>query len=451
MPRTIGRFLALAALLLALAVPGRARAEDDGPFVVFDAGDAAATMPKGQGAAVARVDAEGKPAAQVDVAGGSAWARIYFRSVPTDVRTFSEIEITFRSATKAAGQDFQVQLADDQDRNALVKVTAPKSAWETRKVRLADAVVPPGFDPATVKMLLLNWYKPTGSSIQIARVAFLHGEGGWRMSDDELVAKVFGEKRAKAAKLEATEHFDVWSDAPTATAKALGADLEKEATAAAFVFQLPHDGLKGFRMPVYAFKSPADYRDYCQRVLGWNEEQSKRRPATGTAGEVVLTIQNGFMPDRVHRVGRAVFAHAFGPGGGAWLQDGAGELTVRFLEEKKVAKEIAPRLKAGGLWPMASLLGADALYSAEANTSATYDYRPVFLHAASVVEFLVHQPPTAAPGAAASSDPGAERLKALGLLRSRGEARVAEIEKILGQPAAQLETAWRAWVQAQAK
>lgn len=447
------RFLLLPAVGVAVLgmLLGVARAEE-GPFVVLDASAADAVLPRGQGATVTRVEAEGKGAAQVEVAAGSAWARIYFRDVPTDVRPFTELEITLKGAASGALQEVQIQLADGQDRNALLKLAAPKTTWETRRVRLADAVVPPGFDPAAVKMLLFNWYKPLQGTLLVARVAFLRGEGGWRLSNDELVAKVFGEKRAKEAKLEATAHFDVWSDAPQRTVKTLGEDLEKEASAAAGLFGLGPEGLTGFRMPAYAFKSPGDYREYCTRVLGWNEEQARRRPATGTAGEVVLTIQGGPMPDRAHRVARAVFAHAFGSGGGAWLQDGAGELTVRSMEGKQVTKELQPRLKSTSLWSLKSLVGAEALYGGGTNTAATYDYRPVFTHAATVVEFLIRRPPAGpATAGATPADRVRERLKALGAVRSRGAARVADVERILGQSLEEFEAAWKEWVLGAAK
>ncbi len=439
--------------LVAAPPDGAAPAAAD-PHVVFDAARADAALPSGQGATVARAQVEGRACAQVDVAGGSAWARIYFRGVPADLRPFAALELDLRGAATGALQELQLQIADAQDRNALVRLAAPKASWETRRVRLADLAAPPGFDPTTVKLLLLNWYKPLAASIQVARVAFVPGEGGWRLGAEELTSKVFGERRAREARLLSTEHFDVWSDAPARAVKTLGEELEKEAAAAAGLFGVGPESLSGFRLPVYAFKSPGDYRDYCQRVLGWNEEQARRRPAVGTAGEIVLALQGGFMPDRAQRVGRAVFAHVFGPGGGAWLQEGAGELVVRSLEGKQPVKELASRIKGGDLWPLPSLIGADSLVGTGTNTAATYDYRPVLLHAATVVEFLLRRPPAepppgSAPGPEqAGRSPGERvqaRLKALAALRSRGEARLADVARVLGQPLAELEAAWRAW------
>lgn len=443
----------LSAALLSAALVLGARplplAADDGPHVVFDAADKASASPQGQGVTVERAEVGGRPAAKLAVGGGTAWARIWLRNVPADITPYATLTLEWSGDT--AQLPLEVHLSDKADRVATMKVGAPHPGFETRRLVLGDLAPAPGFDPAQVASLALVWFKPAApSTLALAKVELLRGPGGWRLGAEALAAKVFGEKRAKDVKHESTAHFELWSDSAKAL-KPLGEALEAEAEAAARLLGVGAEALKGFTLPVFGFKSPGDYREYCSRTYGWNEEQVRRRPVAATPREIVMHLQDGASYDRRMGVAKAVFAYAVGPGGGAWLQEGAGEFCARSIEGRNVTKEVAPRVKSGPLWALKSLVVAESLYGTATSTDATYDYRPLFLHAASVVEFLLRRPPAApAPGGAAPegqtpADRVRERLKALAAVRAAGAARVAGVEQALGTTLAAFEAEWKAW------
>lgn len=439
---------AATALLALVALGGlhgpRAQAADPAPFVAFDAADTASQPPQGQGVTVERGDVGGKPAARLSVAGGTAWARVWLRHVPSDLTPYATLVLDWTG--DATGLPLELHLADKAERVATMKVVPPKPGFEVRRLVLGELAPAPGFDPAQLASLALVWFKPAAAStLALAKVEFVPGPGGWRLGADALAAKVFGEKRAKDVKHESTAHFDLYSDSGKAL-KPLGEALEAEAEGAARLLGFTADDLSGFRLPVFAFKSPGDYREHCQRAYGWNEEQVRRRPVAATTREIVMHLQDGASYDRRMGVAKAVFAYLVGPGGGAWLQEGAGELCARTIEGRNVTKELAPRVKSGPLWALKSLMVAESLYGTDTSTSASYDYRPLFLHAASVVDFLLRRPPTGpAPQGQAPAERVRERLKALAAVRASGAARVEGLEKALGMPLPAFEAEWRAW------
>jgi hypothetical protein len=432
---------------LGLGAPVVARGDGDAsalfPVVVYDAAKGAGKAPRGQGADVTVGDAAGKAAAQVALPSGGSWGRVWWSGVPKDVRPFAHLDLHLRQ-TGGEPSAFDVSLSDGGDRSAVLKVAAPKEAWETRRLDLGDLNPEPGFDPANVTSLTLTWKKPAGLGVAVASATLVPGAGGWRHTPEEQMKRIFG-ARARDVRRESTAHFEVFSDSPKAVS-ALGPLLEKDAEAIAFHLGAAKEALQGFKLPVYAFKQASDYQEYCVRVLGMTEQLARSTTATGTSWALVLVAQSGGNPAWRHRLARAITAHLYGSGGGAWLHDGAGELCVRRLEDRPVSREMAGRIKAGTHWTLAQLMGAARLHTGADQTDASYDHRPVYLHAASVVEYLLRVPP-AEPAAQAPAERVQTRLRGLGAMTEQGRARLDALPRELGYATLdELEAAWKAWV-----
>lgn len=449
------RCSALLALLLFVVplAPRSACADgDDGsalfPVVVYDAAKKAGKAPRGQGADVLSADSAGKPAALIALPAGGAWGRAWWTGVPKDVRPFAHLDLDLRQVSgPPSGLD--VSLADGGDRSALLKIAPLKDGWDVRRLDLGDFNPEPGFDPADVRSLTLTWKKPAGLGVAVASVTLVPGPGGWRHTPQEQMKRIFG-ARAREVKQESSAHFDVFSDSAKAVAT-LGPLLEKDAEAIAFHLGAAKEALEGFKLPVYAFKQASDYQDYCVRVLGMTEQLARSYTATGTSWALILVAQSGGNPAWRHRLARAIAAHLYGQGGGAWLHDGAGELCVRRLEDRPVAKEMAGRIKAGTHWTLAQLMGAARLHTGADQTDASYDHRPVYLHAASVVEYLLRVPP-AEPASESAGVRMQARLRGLGGMTEQGKARLDALPQVLGVASLdELEAAWKAWVPTAAK
>ncbi len=434
------------ALLLALGLgllSGALGADDPAPAVIFDAGTGAGGKLEGQGVKVVTADSEGRPAALLAIDGGTAWARIFVRRLTLDVQPFQHLDLDLRLVA-GEGQELKAQLLDADDREATLRLEAPKESWETRRLDLGDFQLDPGFDPARVTTFLLVWMKPSTQTLAVGKAVLVAGPAGWRHPPAELAKRVFGPQRAREVKNESTTHFDLWSDDAKAM-KSVGASLEQDTEACALVLAAPKDGLTGFRIPVYVFKQASDYQEYCARVLGWSKEQARRTPAAGSDRGLVFYVKGVADAQLRHRLAKAVFAQLYGDGGGAWLQDGAGEHCVRRLMDRPTAKEFAPRVKTGEHWSMDALLQASSLHGGE-RTDASFDYRPIYLHAASVVEFLLREAPPAAAGSATTpSERISARFKALGAIRSAGKDRLSDLAVALGLPLADFEAAFKAW------
>ncbi|MFM8979559.1 MAG: hypothetical protein ACKOSS_03750 [Planctomycetia bacterium] len=425
--------------LLALRAPGLA-ADGAEPVVAYAPGGS--TRLEGQGAQVVLAAQAGRQAALVDVQGGSAWARVFVRGLKVDLRPLQHLDLELK-AVNGAVQELRVKLLDAKDREATARLDAPKAEWETRRLDLGDLSTDPGFAPELVTTVQLVWMKPVAQVVAVGRLAFVPGPAGWRHPPEEQARRVFGPQRAKDVKGESSAHVAAWSDDPRALKGVLAA-LEADISAFAQAFALAPEALEGLRLPAYVFKQASDYQDYCVRVLGWTKEQARRTPAAGSEEGLVLYVKGVEDAQLQHRVAKAVFSHGYGLGGGAWLQDGAGEYGVRRRADRPVTKELASRLKTGETWTLADLVQASTLHGGE-RTDASFDYRPIYLHAASVLEWLLREAPAGGDAAEAPAERIRERLKRLAAIREQGKERVEKVVEVLGEPLESVEAAYKAW------
>jgi hypothetical protein len=399
-------------------------------------------MLEGQGASVALSTKHERWAAVVDVPGQTAWARVFLRGLKLDLRPLQHLDIELKHVAGEA-QDILVALLDAQNREATLRTATPAAAWATRRLDLGDLRADPGFDPAQVTTLQLVWKPAQAQVLAIGTIAFVAGPAGWRHPPEEQARRVFGPQRAREVKGESSAHFEIWSDDAKAL-KAVGAALEADAAACAVALGAAASALDGLKLPLFVFKQASDYQDYCARALGWTKEQARRSPAAGGDTGLVFYAKAVGDPQLRHRLGKAIFDHVYGPGGGAWLQDGAGEHCVRRLQERPITKELAPRLKTNETWPLADLVRASSLHGGE-RADATFDYRPIYLHAASVVEYLLREAPKGGASGLAPQEAIAARLKALAAIRAEGRERVDQVEAVLGQSLDAFDVAYRAW------
>lgn len=440
LPATLAACVLALAVQVALVPLGALHADGAEPVVAWAPGGSARL--EGQGAQVVLAAQAGRQAALVDVQGGSAWARVFVRGLKVDLRPLQHLDLDLK-AVNGAVQELRVKLLDAANREATGRLEAPKAEWETRRLDLGDLSTDPGFAPEQVTTVQLVWMKPVAQVVAVGRLAFIPGPAGWRHPPEEQARRVFGPQRAKDVKGEASAHVEAWSDDPRALKSVLAA-LEADISACAQALGLEAAALEGLRLPAYVFKQASDYQDYCVRVLGWTKEQARRTPAAGSEEGLVLYVKGVDDAQLRHRVAKAVFSHAFGLGGGAWLQDGAGEYCVRRLADRPVTKELAPRLKTGETWTLTDLVQASSLHGGE-RTDASFDYRPVYLHAASVFEWLLREAPAGGDATLAPAERVRERLKRLAAIREQGKERVEKVVEVLGEPLEAVEAAYKGW------
>ena len=182
-------------------------------------------------------------------------------------------------------------------------------------------------------------------------------------------------------------------------------------------------------------------------VKGWPEDRAKRSSATGSYWSIVLHYRGKKSPDLVRRVAKSAFQHAVGVGGGAWLLEGFGEYCVHRAERKGVSKTIRSRVRSGSYWPLEDLVTAEKLHRSPDDKTATYDYRPVYAQAGSVVEFLLDHETMLRRLLDRAADGDAHPLAPLASIRTTGKARLRDVEHTLGLRASDLEAAWRAWIE----
>ena len=436
MPASLRIFLALTLLCL-LGTQAVIAGEDDTPTYVIEQGAVRVQKPVTEG--IATSSSEG--ALVVAVQGGTAWARLSFRGVPKDIRAFQHLRLA------VAGEDTEdalhVRIRDAKNHVASLRVGTLASKGATRSLALGDFTAEPGFDPTQVASLSMVWFEPSPHRLQVRELSFLPGEDGWRHSDETQARRIFGDRRFKSVKHIETDHFDLWTDAGAAKRSA-PKQLETALKRMATLMGVDDATLGELRIPVFVFKSVKEFRAYCQRALGWSKEASARAEATSSYWSIVMRHQGKRTAEITRHVAKVLFQRTRGYGGGAWLLDGIGEYGAQLADKKMPREQIAPRVRSGDIWPMASLLAAERLHGT--GKDASYDYRRVYLHAACVVEYLLETPEAFVQSDLPQEDAAriAEGFSRIASVRSTGKKRLEALKPILG-PIDEFEAAWKRW------
>ncbi len=378
----------------------------------------------------------------IEVKPGAAWARASMRGGPKNIASYAHMTLRVRSSNATSAPSLQIR--DTANVVASLRVPAIPKAWADMKLPLGDFRAAPGFNPTSIKTVSLVWYKTQGHRVDIADLSIHQGEGTWRHDPKVLAERVFGARRMKSVSRVKTKHFDLWTDASSAKRK-LPKLMEAIVKRASKQLGLTDKDVDGYRLPVYVFKSSKEFRAYGKRVYGWTDEAATRANAAGSYWSLTLHYQGKGEETLTRRIGKSLWQHLIGHGGGAWLDDGFGEMCVAALKKQTCTKNILSRIKSGDHWSLAGLVRADKLYKTD--TKQRYDYRPVYQLAGSVVEFLIHAPDAFATFPKDENDKPSTRLalQSLANTHQSGNKRVKAVERLLGRSMDQVQSTWKAW------
>jgi len=353
--------------------------------------------------------------------------------VPRDIRRVRRLR--FRVRSEGSVRD-ELQVRFRAGRAALAAKLGPVGAeWRTVELLLPEMRVIAGpFDPRRTESIRFVSFGARGFTLRVDDVALETGGGGWRWTEREILARVFGEERLAAVRTIETDHFRIHTDS-AAAGREFPAALEEMHDFICDALSLEADGVG--RIPAYVFGSDARYHDFCVR-RGWPRAFAKATAGHASRDYFATFCQSPRSPVLVHEMTHSVLQRALGEGGGSWFQEGAAVYVEERWRGRSPAARFAADLRAGRFVPLRRFLARERLIDGPdaAGGAATAAGRAMYLQAGAFFEFLRRGPP-------AERRPDA--LFHLAQIREEGAGRRAAVVEVLGRSVAELEKSWFLW------
>ena len=373
------------------------------------------------------------------------WSRVRLFTLPADLRPMRTLRFWLRGDGHPE-HELYVRLYDEHREMLEHVIDTPSSKWHEVRIRIAHMRADSAFEPTKLKMLAFVWFDPkTKHEIHLDDIELLEGEGGWRMSEKEMAAHVFGEKRMRKVKKKQTKHFTVWMDTKAAAKKFPKA---LESAYGRVKKWLALDEMER-RLPVYMFQNPNGYWDFCQRHLGWSKESAQDSAGHGSSRYFATYFQGNKTPTVTHELTHSMVSRTVGWGGGSWFQEGSAVYCEELDQGRSAARLFSPNVRGERFLPLRKFIALERLIDSKDKRGGAETSHNLYAQAGAVFEFLLrsasvrekHEIPKARDGQPYFGG----RLRQLAKLREEGDELVAAVEKIYGMSVEELEKAWVAW------
>lgn len=182
-----------------------------------------------------------------------------------------------------------------------------------------------------------------------------------------------------------TDHFVILTN--SSGKKKFGQELEKSYKQIREAF--PFEERKELRLlPIFLFRTPQNYYDFCVKSIGWTEKQAKASKGVAYRDFYATWYEAPKDPVHIHEVTHQLFRNRLHlSGGGSWFQEGVAEYICTSENERKEFKRLAKKerhVKLREFFTVRSLLGSNSGRRKD-GTSASHE---AYIQAACIIEFV---------------------------------------------------------------
>lgn len=180
-----------------------------------------------------------------------------------------------------------------------------------------------------------------------------------------------------------TEHYLILTS--SSGGKAFAKKMEECYVAIRKVF--PFDEVPGrLLMPVFLFRTPEEYYDFCVKVAGWSHEEAKRSKGHAWKDYYATWYEAPNDPVHIHEATHQIFANRLRlTGGGSWFQEGVAEYIETSANDRNVA---ARSVAKGRHTPLEQFVVVQSLIKTKDDVSGADGAADAYKQAAVLIEFL---------------------------------------------------------------
>lgn len=182
-----------------------------------------------------------------------------------------------------------------------------------------------------------------------------------------------------------TEHFVILTN--SSGKKKFAKELEKSYKLIRAAF--PFEERKELRLlPIFLFRTPQNYYDFCVKSIGWTEKQAKASKGVAYRDFYATWYEAPKDPVHIHEVTHQLFRNRLHlSGGGSWFQEGVAEFMCSSSTELKEFKRLAKKkrhVKLREFFTVRSLLGSNSGRRKD-GSSASHE---AYTQAGCIIEFV---------------------------------------------------------------
>jgi hypothetical protein len=141
---------------------------------------------------------------------GRSFASLYFRALPTDLTPYRTLRMSLRAQPASPGR-MSVRFQTTTDDFLGTEIAELPTAWGPFEVDIAKLRTHGRFDPKKVTALAFVFFDAKAGDVLLDDVELVTAPGGWKFSDKELIADLFGKERASKAKAIETADFKIYT------------------------------------------------------------------------------------------------------------------------------------------------------------------------------------------------------------------------------------------------
>ena len=335
-------------------------------------------------------------------------------------------------ADRAVAESMTVRLQTTFDDVLGADVEGVGPAWRTVELRLPDMRTMGEFDPRRVRSLSFIFFKAPEAVVQIDDVEIETGPGGWQATEQEVLARAFGEDRVRKVRKIPTKHFDVFTDSAAAQSKFPKA-LEES-------YEFVKKGLgtpeMEEKLPVYIFQNSPLYVEFAMRFTSYTREQAEKTRGHGSGRYFATYYMAPESSVVVHELTHSIFHRTMGPHGGSWLQEGVATIVEYAWVKQDAAEMFAAELRGGRFVRLKDFMTMPVLLMQEDVKGGAGTAGKLYLQAGAFYEFLVRGP---------YSGMSEDAIKKLASTPCPDDRVPALVESVLGRTLDAIEKDWVAW------
>jgi len=358
-------------------------------------------------------------------------AGIYFFDVPLDITQYRSIRFRVRGE-KPLGQPLAVKLQCGFDDALTTNVENIGKKWKEVEILIPEMRDQGFFLPRRLENFGIFMFRPKAAVVYLDDIRLVKGESGWRYSEKELKAVLFGKSRARKAKRITTPHFDLYTDSKAAVSK-FPDGLEK-----AYSFVKTELGIEDIEepLPVYIFQSSSSLQNFLVEYSGLAKAEAVGLHGIANGRYLAAYYQAPESSFIVRQVTRSLVHRAYGREGGSWFQDGVAKYLEFRWRKESAAEEFAARVRSGKYAPLGELLTMGKLFREGDARGGASSSDALSRQSAAFYEFLIRGP---------LREKWEEVVRTLASAPVKDKDRLEQLKDLLGMSISEIEKAWVEW------
>ncbi len=362
------------------------------------------------------------------------WVCLNINNLPRDIQSYRALVLKVKADRKLTGEEIHVRLSSSDEEYLSVWLPPVGKKWKKIVLPLPDFLASKSLDPTGIQELeLVGW------ALKPVKISFTHvglekgkrGTASWRPTGKELMARIFGKRRASKVRRVKTKYFQVLTDSRAALGKFLR-KLDGHVDFARKVLDLtpPRDPI-----PVYIFRNPEGYHKFCVDRVGFTEDHARATAGIGCGRYFATYYTQPDSPTIVHELAHTLVHRVYGAQGGSWLHEGFAVYVERAFKNRNVVKEFSVHLSNRKFMPLKEFITREDLVSSTSRKDASIVGR-LYQQAGAFFAFLKDGP---------FKEKFPEMVKTLTRAYTRPSSRARILEKLYGKSLKDLEKTWIQW------